>query len=689
MHTTSSPRPWLHRTIAFAIGAAMVAGCHAGPAGVLSTASNGVLNSAAFVGKGDAVITVNLADDKAAAALGAVKGDPKRSVQSVNLARATTATLYYTGAGIDSWAGGWSKTFGAAVGGTRTITLNATGIPAGPRRVFKLTITDSNAGGALLEEYWGVADIVAGGAAAVVTMNRYTTPTGKIFRKLVTTKDVATAITIPVADVQGFVDKLINTDSATGNALDGTKPQINYSLLNIDMAASAIAVGAGSPPVPYTVPTTIPAAMAPTPQRKGTLRIKAVDVKGQPVTSECVVYVNDWASSVARSTSGSPVDVTFPDVTPGTWTATVVDINSGRTGTGSVSVGEGGSPTYSVMLPIQKLDLAVGAPNLEAGNGGVNYGYNGDNLHPLLTYLNSPYALTINGGILYFVDYGNKRIRSVDVTSNNPVVKTIAGNGQNPVAAAPELSQATQVPVSINSNTSLVTDSHGYLYFNEPAYRRVAKINLATGELSTAVNAASLPSPWYGNPNQLSYDQTSDTLYMTDDYYVRPWAIALAGANAYPATTCLTAVDNTKTWGNGSILRAGNYVFYSFSNQLYRKDMTTGTIDTICGKTTTYQNGNGVPAQQFYTYGYGNMQVDALGNLYFTNGSVYRVTNALSGTDANNTWLVNNLGFNANGFVVDGASGNFYASGSFAMPDPTGYYYWSSANISAINVVRP
>lgn len=686
----------LRRALAGLAGLALLAACQApvarpkpiGLAGA-SAAAPGAEAAPAYTGAvGRAELVVRLDQDKRLAAL------PARRLASVDLARATTITTRVTGAGINGWQTvGGSPSFGAPdANGIRTATFSATNVPAGVRRVFKVEIKD---GSTLLEEVWGVADVPAA-ATTTVTITRAGTPTAKIFRKLIATRNAPQALGLNVAAVQGFVDKLLNTDSATGNPIDGTKPEIDYSILNVDLAANAIALGEGGQS--FTVPAAVPPTLVPTPVRRGQLQLRALDIKGQTTTSECVVFVTDPASPVVRTTPGSPVDVTMADVTPGTWTANVIDLGNGRQASISVTIAENEAKLVTVTLPPQDVDVLVGAYNVEASQ---TFGFNGDGLHPALAYLNQPEDLAIDGSVAYFVDAANRRIRSFDLASNAPVVKTVAGDGTTATVAAAENADALAVPINAGSDTHLAIDENGDLLFTEPTFKRVVRLAKATGKLTTVVRTTDLPG-WDTSrqPGPLYYDAPSRTLYVGSFYILntRLYAVNMA---TFPAPGSAAMVTDTFA---GGIARQGDYLFYGTGYngyKLMRRKVSTGVEATVVGKSQIYRDGNGVPAQELYTdcgcggAAWDNFAIDPNGNLYFTSrfasNAIYRVTDVLNGDDTTNGWLANNLKVSnaaavADGLVIDPATGNLIFSGVGSVPNPVGS---GSVNVHAINLLRP
>jgi hypothetical protein len=690
MLKTPTPARRLLASLSLLAAAAMLAACQARP--VATLAVTGAASMPANMGQ--AQLRIELAGDKGAAAGG------DRRIQSVELAKATNIDVYATGAGINGW--GTVKTnvnFGAAdaATGIRTATFSGP-VQAGLRRIFRVVVQDASNN--TLEELWGVADITAG-ATTPVTISRSTTPVGEVFRKLVLAGDTAKALTIDVAQVQTFVDKLLNTNSATGAPLDGTKPQINHTLLNTDLVASAIALGEAG--TPYKVPAALPSFLSPTPVKKGEVVLKAMDVLGRPITAAGVGFVNDQASPILRSVSGSPLELTFPDVTPGTWTATLVDTASGRSVSKAVTVGDQQSRTVAMMLPPQAFERVIGAYNLETN---AVAGYNGEFMPPSLASLNGPQNILARNNVLTWVDWTNQRVRQVDLGSNTPIVKTIAGNGATATAAAADGSNATEVPLKLDDSSTCTYDAAGNLLVSEGGFARVVRIDKATGKLTTVLTAAQLAAAGFTTTQGIGviqYVPATDTLYLTCSYNWRNFSsnqIMAVKLGTFPAAGSVTrAVASNK----GGFVVAGNFLFYSVGSTdsvIIRRNLTDNTQVNLTGKNKLYNNLDGMPAQDWYMneaslnrIAHPDMAVDALGNLFVTADSneLYRITDVLNGADGANNWLVHCLHTYtsqalSNGVAVDDVTGQIYTSGTAPVADPNGT---GTQNVHAIKLLRP
>jgi sugar lactone lactonase YvrE/PKD repeat protein len=123
---------------------------------------------------------------------------------------------------------------------------------------------------------------------------------------------------------------------------------------------------------------------------------------------------------------------------------------------------------------IRKISAKTGIITTVIGNGIA--GFSGDGVQAILASINSPTGIVFDRfGNLYFADYGNFRIRKVNVTSG--VISTIAGTGIND-------STGNNGPASsarIGYVTNLALDSLGNIYFGDD---NVRMINASNGIIS-------------------------------------------------------------------------------------------------------------------------------------------------------------------------------------------------------------
>jgi sugar lactone lactonase YvrE len=118
-----------------------------------------------------------------------------------------------------------------------------------------------------------------------------------------------------------------------------------------------------------------------------------------------------------------------------------------------------------------------------AGNGVA--GYSGDGGQAKNASLNLPTGLALDGGgNLYFTDYFNNRVRKVDV---NGIISSVAGNGSGAFSGDGGLA----TDASLDLPNSLAFDAAGNLYIADYGNNRLRKVDL-NGIISTVVGNGQL-----------------------------------------------------------------------------------------------------------------------------------------------------------------------------------------------------
>ena len=129
---------------------------------------------------------------------------------------------------------------------------------------------------------------------------------------------------------------------------------------------------------------------------------------------------------------------------------------------------------------IRKINLTTGIVSAFAGNGLV--GFSGDGGSALNAQINSPWDIALDrNGNLFVADYGNNRIRKIDVTTG--AISTFAGTG----VANSDGDGGLAVNAGVIAPTSVNFDGAGNLYFTEnaPGSNRLRKVDAITGIITT------------------------------------------------------------------------------------------------------------------------------------------------------------------------------------------------------------
>ena len=240
------------------------------------------------------------------------------------------------------------------------------------------------------------------------------------------------------------------------------------------------------------------------------------------------------------------------------------------------------------------------------GNGTSSY--TGDGGQATAAGLNGPSDVAFDAdGIMYVCDHDNNVIRKVDATG---IITTIAGtgsfgyNGDNIPATSAMLFE----------QDGLIFDNVGNLIFTDEGNRRVRKINMRTGIITTIAGtgisgysgdngpatAAEFRGPLWGAMN------SAGELYIPD--YISKCLRKISidgiittvagngtlgdGGDGGPATAASIGECNGVAFDD-----TGNYYISSYSNCSIRKVNTAGIITTVAGNDTACgYGGDGGPA---------------------------------------------------------------------------------------------
>ena len=136
-------------------------------------------------------------------------------------------------------------------------------------------------------------------------------------------------------------------------------------------------------------------------------------------------------------------------------------------GRGNVYFGE----LYSNV--IRKVTVTTGVISTVAGTGSTSGGYNGDNIQATSSSLNYPHDVVLDShGNLYISDWGNYRVRKVDVSTG--VITTVIGTGT--ASSTGDGSAATAA--TVNGPCFSRFDSSGNYYITEVLGNRVRKVTI-------------------------------------------------------------------------------------------------------------------------------------------------------------------------------------------------------------------
>jgi sugar lactone lactonase YvrE len=251
-------------------------------------------------------------------------------------------------------------------------------------------------------------------------------------------------------------------------------------------------------------------------------------------------------------------------------------------------------------------------------------GFTGDGVATAVA-LKEPEDIAIAGGILYFSDQENNRIRQIDLGNN--ALTTLAGTGPSGFGGenVPGASSTLASPMG------LAIASDGRVVFAERDAHRVRA--LGGGTLTTLAG---------DGINRFGGD----------------------GGPGLDATFRLVEGVAADAAGNLFISDSGN-------NRIRKVDAATGTVSTIAGNGTTTFGVDGVPATVVGLDGPSDVVVDAAGNVIFSDTHHHRVR--LVGTDGKIHTVIGN--------GVSGFSGDGGPAANAQLASPTGLAFDTAGNL--------
>jgi sugar lactone lactonase YvrE/PKD repeat protein len=267
-----------------------------------------------------------------------------------------------------------------------------------------------------------------------------------------------------------------------------------------------------------------------------------------------------------------------------------------------------------------------------AGTG--TQGFGGDGGPATAALLSNPRGVTASGATIYISDTNNQRLRKVA----GGVISTVAGGG---MPGDGNLGTAA----FLNGPMGLASDSSGNIYFADTGNRRVRKLTVATGVVSTvAGNGATsfggdggpAVSAALNSPQGVALDAAGN-IFIADTQNSRIRmvnaagvisTIAGTGTNGFagdngPAASASLNKPNSLTFDS-----AGNlYIADTANNSIRKIAVGTGIITTVAGTGTTTGGfaGDGGPATAALLFRPRSVAVDAAGNLFIADNGSSRI----------------------------------------------------------------
>ncbi|MCD6010653.1 MAG: surface protein [Flavipsychrobacter sp.] len=246
-------------------------------------------------------------------------------------------------------------------------------------------------------------------------------------------------------------------------------------------------------------------------------------------------------------------------------------------------------------------------------------------------------------GNLYIADWGNYRIRKVDVSTG--IITTYAGNGSSGYTGDGGAATAAALGVSTGGwwGMGITADPSGNLYYYCWGYNKVRRIDAATGIITTyagngtaafAGDGGAATAASFGLLYGIAADG-SGNVFLSDWSFKRIRKVnssgtistyagtgtAGFGGDGGPATTTGVAMQNLGCSVDGG----GNLYFADYNNQRIRKVDALGIISTVAGTGTWGFSGDGGAATAAKLNWPYNTACDGAGNVYIADYQNIRI----------------------------------------------------------------
>jgi len=310
---------------------------------------------------------------------------------------------------------------------------------------------------------------------------------------------------------------------------------------------------------------------------------------------------------------------------------------------------------------IRKINATTGIISTIAGNGIYDFG--GDGLLATSASLAIPQGLMFDSlGNLFFADSDNNRIRKIN--ANTGIISTVAGNGTTGFGGDGSLA----VTANLCYPFDIAFDRSGNSYIADYSNHRIRKINANTGIISTIAGIGDIDgaisikdSTGYVNfPNSIAVDSL-DNIYFVDPVY------NLVNKLNGKTGAITKFVGNKTSVYNGDGIPASNAGLYEptdvcidkfgnlfiadkKNNRIRKVTISTGIISTVAGNGIYGYEGDGGLATLAKLASPISVAVDGLGNLYIAeyNNHTIRKVNASTGI------ISTIVGNGTNGYIGDG-----------------------------------
>jgi|ERR1035437_1036828 sugar lactone lactonase YvrE len=283
---------------------------------------------------------------------------------------------------------------------------------------------------------------------------------------------------------------------------------------------------------------------------------------------------------------------------------------------GNVYIADGGNNR------VRKIDIFTGIIATIAGTGTA--GYNGDGIAATSAELNFPHSIALDDSSnIYIADALNERIRKITISTG--MISTIAGTGTSGYNG----DGIAATTAKLNYPCAVALDGSGNIYIAEKINRRIRKVTIGTGVISTIADSTTVI------PEGVAID-ASGNVYISDSWHERIFKIIISTGD----TSTIAQTPNVSGPRELIVDASGNVYYANGGGGTVRKiAIGTGVNSIIAGTGTGAYNGDGIPAT-FANIAPAGVALDTAGNVYIAdagNNRIRKITMNTGIPDVNNS----------------------------------------------------
>jgi hypothetical protein len=287
-------------------------------------------------------------------------------------------------------------------------------------------------------------------------------------------------------------------------------------------------------------------------------------------------------------------------------------------------------------IRLRQVVVSTGIITTIAGTGMA--GYSGDGGPATAAEISNPFSVRLDdSNNIYFVDSYNYRIRKIN--ASNGIINTLLGNG----VAGYYGDGGPATLAEINAAQGVAIDTSGNIYITDASNRRIRKVTVATGIVTTIAGngvygfsgdggpatAAELASP-YG----IAVDDSGNVYYVdTDGDKVRKIntlgiisTYAGNGQGGYSGDGGQADLAELYSPTGMSVDDSGNIYIADYLNATIRMvTRSTGIITSVAGHGVAGFFGDGGPATAAKMYQVYDVDVDSAGDFYIADDGNQRI----------------------------------------------------------------